>query len=246
MINDDIYHLCFDFFNGTLGIQAINSSFITLVPKVNSPTRVNDFRHISLINCIVKIITKLLGERLQSMVIPLVHQNQYDFIKTRTIQYCLVWAFEYIHQCQQSKQEILIIKLDFTKAFDIIEHTTILLMMKHLGFTKYWLNWTSKILSIASTSILLNGVPSKSLAYKRGVRQGDPMSPLLFVLAADLLQCIINQAHSQGLLQLSIPSNSQAGFLIIQYVDDTIIMLKASQRQHLCLKAILESFGQST
>jgi hypothetical protein len=196
-------------------IQAINSSFITLIPKVNSPTGVNDFRPISLINCIIKIITKLLGESFHTVVIPLVYQNQYGFVKSRTIQDCLAWAFEYIHQCQQSKQEILIIKLDFAKAFDTIEHSTILLMMRHLGFNENWLNWTSNMLSIASTYVLLNGVLGKSLACKRGVRQGDPMSPLLFVLAADLMQCIINQAHSQGLLQLPIPSNDQAGFPII-------------------------------
>jgi hypothetical protein len=85
IIKEDIYELCFDFFSGRVDIQAINSSFITLVPKVNSPTGVNDFSPISLINCIVKIITKLLGERLQYVVIPLIHQNQYAFIKSRTI-----------------------------------------------------------------------------------------------------------------------------------------------------------------
>jgi hypothetical protein len=89
----------------------------------------------------------------------------------------LAWTFEYIHQCQQSKQEILVIKLDFTKAFDTIEHSTILLMMKHLGFNDKWLNWTSNILSTTTTSVLLNGVPGKGLACKRGVRQGDPISP---------------------------------------------------------------------
>jgi hypothetical protein len=72
------------------------------------------------------------------------------------------------------------------------------------------------------------------------------MSPLLFVLATDLLQCIINKAHDQGLLQLPIPSNDRAGFPIIQYADDTIILLQASQRQLLCFKALLETFALST
>jgi hypothetical protein len=140
IIKDDIYDVCMDFFNGKVDLQAINNSFITLVPKVTSPMTQNDFRPISLINCIMKIITKLLGDRLQSVIIPLVHQNQYGFIKSRTIQDCIAWAFEYIHQCQQSKREIVIIKLDFTKAFDTIEHSTILQMMTHLGFNEQWIN----------------------------------------------------------------------------------------------------------
>jgi hypothetical protein len=72
------------------------------------------------------------------------------------------------------------------------------------------------------------------------------MSTLLFILAADLLQCVINQAHNMGLLQLPIPSNDQAGFLVIQYADDTIVVMKADQRQLLCHKVILETFAQST
>jgi hypothetical protein len=189
---------------------------------------VNDFRPISLINSIFKIITKLLGDRLQSIIIPLVHKNQYAFIKTRTIQECLGWAFEYIHQCQQSKKEIVIIKLDSTKAFNMIEHSAIRLMMHQLGFNEKWISWTSSILNLASTSVLLNGVPGKNLACERGVRKGDPMSPLLFVMAVDLLQYIINKAYDLGPLQLPIPSNDRAGFPIIQYADDTIILLQAA------------------
>jgi hypothetical protein len=90
--------------------------------------------------------------------------------KTRTIQDCLGWAFEYIHQCQQCKKEIVIIKLDFTKAFDMIEHSAITQMMHQLGFNDKWISWTSSILGSASTSVLLNGVPGKNLSCKRGVR----------------------------------------------------------------------------
>jgi hypothetical protein len=89
----------------------------------------------------------------------------------------------------------------------------------------------------------LNGVPGKSIQCTRGVIQGDPISTLLFVLAADLLQCVVNKAHSQGLLQLPIPSHDNVGFPIIQYADGTIILLKASKKELLCLKALLETFA---
>ena len=86
IIKEDIYQLCDDFFVERVNIQAINSSFITLVPKSNNPATVSDFRLISLLNLIVKLLTKLMANRLQKRIIPLLHLNQYGFIKGRTIQ----------------------------------------------------------------------------------------------------------------------------------------------------------------
>jgi hypothetical protein len=96
-------------------------------------------------------------------------------------------GFEYIHLCHKSKREIVILKLDFEKAFDIVEYSAITLMLKHLGLGDIWINWIKCILNSARTSVLLNGVPGKKIHCKRGVRQGDPLSPLLFVSAAELL-----------------------------------------------------------
>lgn len=119
-------------------------------------------------------------------------------------------------------------------------------MLKHLGFDGKWLNWVQSILSSGTKYILLNGVPGKSMHCRRGVRQGDPLSPLLFVLAADLLQCIINKAHNLNLLSLPIENTNEPNFPVVQYVDDTILIVKASQRELFCLKGLLETFSQST
>jgi hypothetical protein len=75
MIKQDIYQLCLEFFHNSRDIRPINNAFITLVHKVNNPSSMNDFRLISLINCITKIITKVLGNRLQKVIILLIHKN---------------------------------------------------------------------------------------------------------------------------------------------------------------------------
>jgi hypothetical protein len=83
------------------------------------------------------------------------------------------------------------------------------------------------IMESRTSSTLLNGVPGKKIHCRRGVRQGDPLSPLLFVLAADLLQSTMNSAMHRGLLKLPIPKRCGTDFPIVQYADDTLMILEA-------------------
>ena len=89
IIKQDFYSLCDEFYNGTVNLESINRSYITLVPKTSNPETVNDFRPISLLNISLKLLTKILADRLQNVILKLIHCNQYGFIRSRSIQDCL-------------------------------------------------------------------------------------------------------------------------------------------------------------
>jgi hypothetical protein len=113
-----------------------------------------------------------------------------------------------------------------------------------MGFPDLFLDWVKKVLSSGSSSVLLNGVPGKPFHCKRGVRQGDRLSPLLFVQGADLLQSLVNFAFQNGLLSRPIPVGDD--FPIIQYADDTIVVLPADISQLMVFKTLLSHYASFT
>jgi hypothetical protein len=97
-----------------------------------------------------------------------------------------------------------------------------------------------------SSQLFLNGVPSKPFKCKRSVRQGDPLSPLLFVMTIDLLQSIINKVYHMNILKHPLSKDYGQDYSIVQYADDTLLILPADARQLLTVKGFLRSFTDST
>jgi hypothetical protein len=126
----EFYELCNGFYNSNIYLQSINGFFIVLVSKVDNPSTVSDFRPIFLLNSSLKLITKVLANMLQKVILRVIHQNQYGFLKCRSIQDYLAWSLNIYIYAISKKKEMVILKLDFEKAFDKIEHEVILQILE--------------------------------------------------------------------------------------------------------------------
>jgi hypothetical protein len=109
-----------------------------------------------------------------------------------------------------------------------------------------WLQWMKAIFKSGTYVVLLNGIPRKAFHYRKGVTQGDPLSPLLFVLAADFLQSVLNNARVNNLLSLPLPLTHDLDFPILQYADDTLIFMKGDVIELILLKEILSNFAEAS
>ncbi|GJU53272.1 putative RNA-directed DNA polymerase, eukaryota, reverse transcriptase zinc-binding domain protein [Tanacetum coccineum] len=177
-----------------------NSSFFTLIPKVNNPTLITDFRPISLIGIHYKIIAKILANRLSKVIDKIVSKEQSTFIVGRQILDGPIILSEIIEWHKKRKKQLLIFKVDFEKAFDSISWNYLDHILDSLGFGLKWRSWIKTCLSSSRASILVNGSPTSEFSINRGLRQGDPLSPFLFILVMEGLHNAFADAVGNGLI----------------------------------------------
>jgi hypothetical protein len=220
----------------------LNTANIVLLPKKEKADRVGDYRPISLVHSVAKIFSKILANRLGPHLLELVSSSQSAFIKKRCIHDNYVLVRGIIKNLHSRKTPTLLLKLDITKAFDSVSWAYLLEVFQNLGFDRKWRNWISLALSTSSSRILLNDAPGKSIKHERRLRQGDPISSMLFILAMDPLQRILQKATENGHLQ---PIGSRgSGVKASLYADDAAIFMKPTRNDIMMLKCLLDTFGQ--
>ncbi|XP_020252248.1 uncharacterized protein LOC109829595 [Asparagus officinalis] len=242
-VKDDIMKLFEEFYEGTLEINRLNYAHIVLIPKKEDSSVINDYRPVSLLNVIYKVITKVLTNRLNTKLDLLIDPLQSGFIKNRYLLDGVAAAQEIINDCFQNKKRGgILLKLDFVKAYDMLDWDFIFDVLKAKKFGDKWIHWMRICLHGGMSVIDVNGKVGKWIMSKRGVRQGDPLSPLLFVLAADSFTKMLNLAVESHFIEGLGPNNMRDKVHCLQYADDTLIFCKNNREQLTVLKLILYCF----
>jgi len=245
IVGDDVIESVQDFFITDALPDNFNNNLIVLVSKVPGPRVMGDYRPIALANFQFKVITKILADRLVPITMRIISTEQRGFIRDRNISNCVILAFEAINSLGKKQYGgNVALKVDIAKAFDTLDWNFLLEVLRKFGFAETFVNWILVILKSARLSILVNGKAVGYFTCSRGVRQGDPLSPLLFCLAEEVLSRALSMAAASGRL---LPMAYCRGVVLpthILYADDVMIFCTGTKRNIRTLLNIFQSYSE--
>jgi hypothetical protein len=226
------------------GFGAVNSALITLLPKRPGAEEVKDFRPISLIHGFAKWVAKVIANRLAPLLPQLVGPHQSAFVRGRCLHDNFMMVQGTARKLHSSRQPAILLKLDITKAFDTVDWSFLLEVLRKMGFGDRLLACICALLSTASTRVLLNGSPGARVANRRGLRQGDPLSPQLFILVMEVLHFMLEKATQVG--QLAPLAGTGLRQRTSIYADDVVAFLKPRVDDLRSFAAIVDDFGAAS
>ena len=200
------------------------------------------FRPITLINCIFKVFAKVLTNRLAMLMNTLTSSNQSAFIKGRFILESVVTAHEVLHSTAKSGNPGLVLKLDYEKAFDKVNLDFLIEILEKRNFNPLWVTWIKQVTHMGSVGVKINGIEGNYFLTGKGLRQGDPLSPLLFNLVVDVLSKMLSKAASDKLISGLCSEIIPNGVICLQYADDTVLCIEHDPDKAVNLKLLLYIF----
>ena len=212
-------------------VRSLNATFLSLIPKKVNAVEVKDFRPISLVGSMYKILAKVLANRLSVVLATVISPSQNAFIQGRQITDWVLVANECLDSKLKDGQPGVICKLDVEKAYDHVNWGFLLYLLERCGFSLKWRRWIHYCISTVRFSVLINGSPEGFFGSSRGLRQGDSLSPLLFVVVMEALSKMMNKAVEGGLLssfQVGSRDHAMVHVSHLLFADDTLIFSDAN------------------
>ena len=217
--------------------SSVCNAILTLIYKKDEKELLQNYRPISLNNYDYKIISFALSSRLQTVISKIISKDQSAYIRKRYIGFTARYLLDVIDYCETSKTPGIMLALDFKKAFDTLEWNFMLETLDKYGFGNYFKNWVNILYTEPTITIKNNGWLSKKLTMERGIRQGCPLSALLFILATEILST--NLKTNENITGIKIGTHES---IICQYADDTTLTLGNKKSVAHALKIIDDFF----
>jgi len=219
----------------------VNETFVRLIPKIQAPKKAADYKPIALCNVYFKIISKILTQRLKPLLHKLVSDNQSAFLAGRAIADNVLITHETLHFLKTSgaiKNCSMAVKTDMSKAYDRVEWSFIKAVLQRMGFASCWIDWILECTSTVTYSFLINSQPLEKVVPSRGIRQGDPLSPYIFILCGEVLSGLCRQAQVSKHMSQHSPSVNH-----LLFADDTMFFCKTKKKDCTALLTILQRYG---
>lgn len=212
---------------------------------MKKPSFAKEFRPISLCNVIFKIITKTIANRMKLWLPEIVGPFQSAFVPGRLITDNALIAFETFHHMRKmvkGKHGYVGLKLDMAKAYDHVEWSFLRTVLVSMGFPQVMIDLIMRCVTTASFSVLLNGSPCHSFSSSRGLRQGDPLSPYLFILCVEVLSGLYLRAQANGSLHGFRVAVRAPEISHLFFADDSLVFFRANNQKANVVNAILGEY----
>lgn len=231
-----------DFYKNGKIVRGLNPYFISLIPKKPSPQIIDDYRLISLISGAYKIISKVLANRLAKVIDSIIGVNQSAFIAGRNIMDGVIVLNEALDETKRRKAPRFFFKVDFSKAYDSVNWSFLEEMLRGFNFCDKWRMWIKACVESASAAALVNGSPCGEFKLKKGLRQGDPIFPFLYLIVAEGLGLLVHRAMEEGILKPDMIGREKVIVSHLQYADDTIFLCTGELEILVVIKRILRLY----
>ncbi|XP_031101846.1 uncharacterized protein LOC116005747 [Ipomoea triloba] len=251
VVGSDLINFVTSCFANCVFPPGANDINVVLIPKKNIPERVTDLRPIALCNVAYKVIAKVLANRMKDYLDTIISPPQSAFIPDRLITDNIIVAGEVGHFLKRKRVGNMgwaALKLDMAKAYDRMEWDFLKGMLSALGFAREWVDLIMLCVSTVRYEILVNGQPVGAVTPTRGIRQGDPLSPYLFIICAEGLSMLLQQQEARGLMHGVRVARGAPTVWHLFFADDSLLFFRAdtneAQEVKRCLDLYCASSGQ--